>query len=70
MALLLCWSAPGVGGGLNTWWCRWWFVSVLGGGGGADCWTGCGLEGETTLATAMTNGPAEEMRLGGGSDEE
>lgn len=50
VARLLCWSAPGVvgGEGLNTWrcwWC-WWFVSVL--GGGADCWTGCGLEGDGT----------------------
>ena len=45
-ARLLCWSAPGgvVREGLNT--CRWWFVSVLGGGGGADCWSGCGLEGD------------------------
>ncbi len=62
MALLLCWSAPGVGGGLNTWWCRWWFVSVLGGGVGADCWTGCGLEGETTLTTRW--GDASWWRIG------
>ena len=33
--------------------------------------TGCGLEEVTTLATDMTNRPAEgEVRLGGGSDEE
>lgn len=66
MALLLCWSAPGVGvgvgEGLNTWWCRWWFVSVLGGGVGADCWTGCGLEGETTLTTRC--GGASWWRIG------
>ena len=67
VALLLCWSAPGVVGGvvagLNTWWCRWWFVSVLGGGGGADCWTGRRDD------TDMDNRPAGEVRLGGGSDE-
>ena len=62
MARLLCWSAPGVGvAGLNTWW---WFVSVLGGGGGADCWIGRRDD------TDMENRPAEEVRLGGGSDEE
>lgn len=69
MARLLCWSAPGVGGGgvvagLNTWRCWWWFVSVLGGGGGADCWTGRRDD------TDMDNRPAGEVRLGGGSDEE
>lgn len=32
--------------------------------------TGCGLEEVTTLATDMTNRPAAEVRLGGGSDEE
>ena len=68
MARLLCWSAPGVvvGGvvaGLNRWWCRWWFVSVLG-GGGADCWTGRRDD------TDMDNRPAGEVRLDGGSDEE
>ena len=67
LALLLCWSAPGVlvGGGLITWrcWWWWWFVSVLGGGGGADCWTGRRDD------TDMDNRPAGEVRLGGGSDE-
>ena len=66
VARLLCWSAPGVVGGvvagLNTWRC-WWFVSVLGGGGGADCWTGRRDD------TDMDNRPAGEVRLGGGSDE-
>lgn len=64
---LLCWSAPGVGGGvvagLNTWRC-WWFVSVL--GGGADCWMWIGRRHYTD----MENRPAGEVRLGGGSDEE
>ena len=53
MARLLCWSAPGVGGGgvvagLNTWRC-WWFVSVLGGGGGADCWMWIGRRRHSQL---------------------